>query len=83
MRGERVLVRGYRGEGRICRVLDVREDVVQLTDDEGFDCISKGEQTEKIVLFRLTDVFVDDGSVKSGSFPRWNDCIPYSAKVLH
>lgn len=83
MRGDRVLVRGFKGEGRICRVLDIHNGVAQLTDEEGFKSIQNGEDAAKTVLFRITDVFVYDGTVKDRSFPRWEGCLPYTETVLH
>jgi hypothetical protein len=83
MSGDRVIVRGFRGKARICRVVNVSGETAQLTDNEGFDAISKGEDTEKIVTFRLADLFVDDGTVRNDTVPRWEGLKPYSAKILH
>ena len=83
MRGDRVLVRGFRDEARVCRVLGVSGDTVQLTDDEGFTSLERGEYTEKIVTFLLSDTFLYDQTVKNGSFPRWERLKPYTRKVLH
>lgn len=82
MRGDRVLVRGYKGEARVCRVLAIRDGIVELTDDKGLESINAGEQAPT-VLFRSADVFVDDGTTSNGSFPRWEGRQTYSEKVLH
>lgn len=83
MRGDTVIVRGFRGVARRLRVVSVDNSVIQLTDNEGLNAIERGEETEKIVTFRLSDAFRDDGTVKNGTRPRWETLETYSAKVLH
>lgn len=83
MRGDRVIVRGYRGKARICRLIEINGDVAQLTDDEGFAVIDQDEEKAKVVLFRVDDLFVDDGTVADDTIPDYQGLVPYAENVLH
>ncbi len=78
MAGDRVVVRGFRGEARILRLLRVHGGVAQLTDEEGFGATQQGEAPPRVVMFRLSDVFLDDGTIAHRSFPAWEKAVPYA-----
>ena len=77
MRGVRVLVRAFGDEARICRVVEKRGESVYLTDEEGFSCIERGENTEKMTIFRLDDLYEYVQTVKSGDRPDWGHLTPF------
>ena len=78
MRGQKVLVRGYRGVAKTCRIVSIRNEYAQLTDEYGFNVISSGGETDRIVTFPLSDLFAANESVEDGSSPDWNKLAQFS-----
>jgi hypothetical protein len=76
MQGIQVLVRGFRDLARVCRVVTLHDSTVQLTDEQGFNEIQQWGCTERIVTFRLSDVFAYDKTVKNEDCPDWSRLTP-------
>jgi hypothetical protein len=69
--GDRVLIRAFGGQALVRRFWEAGARVVYVTDEEGFQAVSSGELTNRVIGFPWEDVFEFRSGLSDGTAVDW------------